>query len=107
MQEYFESILEDIQAVPAQTYTESATRSTKETRNMEDDLRVIYVHELFSEIDEELKKEGFDFLYDGDCILPKDAKYAEYSNGRLQVIVYYGKDDSIVYDVYVSELIGE
>ena len=86
---------------------ESATRSTKETRNMEDDLRGIYVGDVFSEIDEELKNEGFEFLYDDDCILPKDVKYAEYSNGKFRALVYYGKDDSIVSDIYVDELIGE
>ena len=82
---------------------ESVTRSTKETRNMEDDLRGIYVDDVLSEIDDELKREGFELIDDDQCLSPKDCRYSEYTDGKYEVLVYYTEDDSVVRAVYVKE----
>ena len=80
---------------------------SEESRNMEDDLRGIYVGDMLEEIDYELKQEGFNLVYTDECITPKDCKYSKYTDGKFEVIVYYAENDSIIRDIYVNEVVNE
>lgn len=82
-------------------------KTTKKTRNMEDDFRGIYIGDMLEEIDYELKQEGFNLVYTDECITPKDCKYSKYTDGKFEVIVYYAENDSIIRDIYVNEVVNE
>ena len=79
-------------------------RETKQSRDMEHDLRVIYVDDDMEELREEMELEGFEFYNEGNCINPKDCKYIEWVNGTFKVTAYYGSGDNIVYGIYVKSV---
>ncbi len=79
--------------------------SSKESMNMEDDLRGIYLDDSLDILEDELSGEGFEYYDGGQCILPKDCGYRIWVNGTFKVTIYYGLDDNIVSDIYVNESI--
>ena len=79
--------------------------SSKESRNMEDDLRGIYVDDSLDILEDELSAEGFEYYDEGPCIVPKDCGYRIWVNGTFKITIYYGLDDNIVSDIYVNESI--
>ena len=77
--------------------------SSKESMNMEDNLRGIYVDDSLDVLEDELSAEGFEYYEEGQCIEPKDCGYRVWVNGTFKVYIYYGLDDNIVYNIYVKE----
>lgn len=77
--------------------------NSKESMNMEDDLRGIYVDDSLDILEDELSAEGFEYYDEGQCIEPKDCGYRIWVNGTFKVTIYYGLDDNIVFNIYVKE----
>lgn len=77
--------------------------NSKESMNMEDDLRGIYVDDSLDILEDELSTQGFEYYDEGQCIEPKDCGYRIWVNGTFKVTIYYGLDDNIVFNIYVKE----
>lgn len=77
--------------------------TSKESMNMEDDLKGIYVDDSLDILEDELSAEGFEYYDEGQCLEPKDCGYRIWVNGTFKVTIYYGLDDNIVFNIYVKE----
>lgn len=77
--------------------------NSKESMNMEDDLRGIYVDDSLDILEDELSAEGFEYYDEGQCIEPKDCGYRIWVDGTFKVTIYYGLDNNIVFNIYVKE----
>jgi len=76
---------------------------SKESMNMEDDLRGIYVDDSLDALEDELSAEGFEYYDEGICIAPADCLYRIWKNDKYKIFIYFGNDDNIVYNIYVKE----
>lgn len=79
--------------------------NSKESMNIEDDLRGIYVDDSLDTLEDELSAEGFEYYDEGQCISPKDCGYRIWVNGTFKITIYYDLDDNIVSNIYVKESI--
>lgn len=79
------------------------TVTSEESMNMEDDLRGIYVDDSLDALEDELSAEGFEYYDEGICIAPADCLYRIWKNDKYKILIYFGNDDNIVYNIYVKE----